>query len=462
MLQRDLAFRTRYAYNFSSHHREEANLSWCPNVTGSRMRIVRITCSVMLIFLSSLAHSFSLFPHAPAAADPTHLYVWPLTDCPSQQVNVAPLVAAVLMVLGADAISGLVNLATEPLAAGAAADKNGYQAAGTNSRYFYRALVDKKNSGKYIVEQPTCYVVAYTRPDPRATPWCDDAKFAASVPETCSNGKDTLSLLAKYQDLDDPKSKIMEPLAVPKFYAEIALVDSGYSASDKSFKIVLPRYASMYYPQSLLGGWFEKNKPRHTTLQLTFSSLTNATDPFKASTVNLDLFGFIPGDKIPAETLLNNTQSNWAVVPSIPLPASYTNTTDAPFLPVTIQASLHEVGDEDVFLQAFANAFASSSSNSALGSALSTAILPGSPAALQNTAAFQTAESKYFSSMSTYQTACTAYAKAQSDSDKKSALSAAQAAYYGVQGSYTAVKAAAASSESTIPGEISSISKPCY
>ncbi|MGF6770539.1 hypothetical protein P3T18_003018 [Paraburkholderia sp. GAS199] len=158
----------------------------------------------------------------------------------------------------------------------------------------------------------------------------------------------------------------------------------------------------------------------------------------------LDFSAITPG-QIDTVFLKNNSTVGWAILPYFKPPEEKNLTladtpTEFPYLPVNIKASLHEVGDENAFLQALSAGFASSSAASGLSSALGNALLPGNSTALTNSANFQSAQSKYYAAIASYRTACGTYAKSRSAIDKATA----QADYYAVGAAWSALSAAGA------------------
>lgn len=419
------------------------------------MRRYRFLLFVFLGAISLSSEAFSLFPKAARVSDSRRLYVWTVNTCPSEpKQNLAPLLIPIVMALGADAISALVSSATAPISAGASADKSGYQVTTTMPQFYLRVRKTKDEDGKltFSVIAPRCYVIAYTSPASSPVDWCKDPEFGASMHDSCMNGKSELQNFSTAQNMqvavppdNEPEGPVLgpyQPLAVPEFYVEISLVNSGY-ASD-SMQIVTPTPIAMFFPQSLLGSTFEKGRKKHLALTLDFSSPVPGADSFKNAGVALDIGGITPG-QIDTVFLKNNSTAGWAVLPSFKPPTekdvSPSDThTEFPYLPVTIKASLHEVGDENAFLQALSAGFTSSTAVSGLSSALDNALMPGNSTALTNSANFQSAQSKYYAAIATYKTACGTYAKSQSAIDKATA----QADYYAVGAAWSALSAAGA------------------
>jgi hypothetical protein len=366
-----------------------------------------------------------MLPHQASLSDPTSLYAWTAPSCPSDS---GARFAVGVALLG-DLVSAVVSIPANALTAAAAADKAGYSASGTSARFFYEAKLipvpgDATGKRVYSLSAAGCYIVAYTKPDPKATAWCADASFKAAVPASCAgDAKAIENLRAKSW----PPDLQQLPLTLPKFYAEIAFDVSGYSSNDAT--VVLPRLRAVYYPKSLLSP--TSTEVRHVSLTLNFAS-SLSQDPFKASSVSFDLFAK-PSSKITDDEL-TGAVSPWTSIPKVTAPATLPYVRDptdqdkkGPYLPVTISASLHEVGDPNVFLAAFASAFASSTSS--ISSQITNAITPAGIASAQqatdtNNANANSAFASVYTSLVAYNAACAKGPK--TDADKQ----AAQGLYY--------------------------------
>jgi hypothetical protein len=374
------------------------------------------------------------------------------------------VLAALGAVLVTDAVSGLVGTLSAALNDAAAADKNGYQLSTVSAGYFDYV---RRVGADYQLSPPGCYVVALAKPDRDAKPWCEQGSaLSAGSKASCENGAALINELAKNPDRVHA-STTHHPLASPLLYVEIALPDTPYARSPPQYNLVVPVIDALYYPRPLIAGTIESGKPRHLTLTITFANPSpatsdsatggagNATDYFKGAAVALDLLGIVPGTQIPPMDIASNLHTAWTTVPLDKLPQqfAFTNAENSgePFKPISIAASVHEVGDPSKFLQAFASAFASQSSQSGITNAITGAVIPPTDVAqAQNKSAYQSAQSKYLAAVSAYQSAC---AKLQSDrSDATSGSSTAtksraaipsdttalQAAQVGAQGAYSA------------------------
>lgn len=392
--------------------------------------------TLSIVAIAAWLSACNTLPKLQSVADPTSLYVWPQTTCPSQTAH-AGVLGAVGLQLGTDVISGLVGVLASALNNAAAADKQGYQMT-TSSAVFYDYVQYDPGSKSYSLASPTCYVVAVTKPAKSAPQsWCSDSNFSKSVPKSCSPAGNAIinSLATTPYPATDAKSW---PLALPIFYAEISLNESPYSSSPPQFKVVAPTIDAIYYPHPLIGGRIEEGKPRHVSLAITFvnpsvgtgpsSAGNNPTDYFKGAAVAIDLLGITPAPKVDSDEVASNLHTAWTIVPvdTVPSGMTYKDNSPGPFKPISISATLHEVGDPNVFLQAFAAAFGAQSSTTAITSAIAGAVLPTSDlAATQNKSTYESAQSKYLAAVSTYQSAC---AKLQTDlvNSKSASSTAAQ------------------------------------
>jgi hypothetical protein len=352
-----------------------------------QLKIVIYTC------LCLMAAGCGLLPREPSLVDRHTVYAWPLETCPSQpDVRFLPVLGGILV---GDLISGLVGVPASALSAAADADKQGFSATGINDRFYYN--VEEQNN-KYGLVAPACYVVAYTQTSSDAKSWCDDPDFKKGVAKTCNNGQSILDKLAAKEHIDRQAEPYTDKLELPEFYAEIAFEKSGFE------DIVRPKVIALYYPKSLLQP--DSSKARHLTISLSFTSpLTN--DPLKAASVAIDMVGVTPGQTI-SQTDLVNARSAWTSVPVVK--PTDTLSTEGPYLPVTITASIHEVGDPSLFLAAFAKAVSGSSAD--YSKAISNEILPSARATAQeldttNQASYNSAVAAAASSYSSYLTGCT-------------------------------------------------------
>jgi hypothetical protein len=97
------------------------------------------------------------------------------------------------------------------------------------------------------------------------------------------------------------------------------------------------------------------------TLTLTISGTSpQKDDPLKSAAVALQFIGVVPAP-LQSAAVLQGVQTGWTSLPAYvaregePRPEA-----GRPFMPVTLTATVHEIGEPDVFLAAFAKAFASS------------------------------------------------------------------------------------------------------
>ncbi len=420
-----------------------------------RIRVWQYAQMVCALACCMMAAGCSLLPHAASASDPPTLYVWPEPLCPSGNQHGGELVTATQNLLGGDLIGAAVGVLASSLTAAAAADKAGYQVSSTRSIYYQTAEWSAAGN-KYNATAPTCYVVALSKPDAVGKDWCTDPAFKTALSDTCGHGGSVVTVLSTTQGLPNPQPTTL-PLTVPTFYAEIALEPtSDPRPSAQTFKIVQPRIAAMYYPHSLLGGVFEQNKKEHVALTLAFSNPNpnSKADYYKAASVALDIYNIKPSNNLTPGDIGNNTQTAWALVPieTVPNGLSYQdasgNPADGPFEPVTVTASIHEVGDPNAFLQALTGAFASSTSTNGATNALSNALLPqGQLTQEQNDSTLQGNIGKYYTAVASYKSACVTLrtdentpANASKVAADKATLSAA---LYNAQSAYTTASASA-------------------
>lgn len=301
---------------------------------------MRLSKEIGIIFLCIFMASCSYLPQTASQVDQRSIYVWPVKQCPSEPTEkIAPVIAAIGSILASNLVSGFVSIPATALTAAADADKNGFNAMGINPIFYYTGANNNQ------LTPPACYVLAYTKPADQPKSWCDNAEFKSSLTSTCQNG---VSLLDNIQKETKP---VHIPLEVPDFYAEIKLEKSNYD------NIVLPRVVALYYPKSLLQP--ESNKPRTISINLTMNSPTKENE-LKNTQIALTLSGITPGANTSA-TNLYASQASWASRPVIkPTKDDPKIIEGNPYLPVTIVATLHEIGEPNVFLAAFAKAFSSS------------------------------------------------------------------------------------------------------
>lgn len=296
----------------------------------------------------------------PSKTDSRAVYVWPAQVCPSAAAGVAgqpnSLGAIVISTLIGNVVSGLVGIPADALKQAADADNQGLKATGTNARFYYNVQnVAIGAKSQVQVSPPSCYVVAYTSPIAAGGKhWCEDAVFAKSVPGSCQNGFSRLKGLKVREELNGISQPGIESLAVPELYLEIGFENSGYE------NVVRPTILAMHYPESLLQPG--STEPRMVTLQMDMTSAF-PNEPFKAASVTLVIPNVKPGATIDQEST-RNAITGWTTVPMVRGPAEIvppSNGSAAPYGPVTIKATLNEVGDPHRFLQAFAKAFGASS-----------------------------------------------------------------------------------------------------
>ncbi len=380
-----------------------------------------------------------MLPHEPSAADSTAVYVWPLPQCPSQADEqgriLGPLLGGALI---GDAVSGLIGAATSALSAAAQADKTGLSVAGTSARFFYQGTVTyKAGAGALTVDSvtltnPGCYVVAYAKPDLRPVAshqsWCENATFAKSVPNSCrAEGRRILDGLTDKEKF--LSSAVGKKLETPKIYAEIAFEDSGYVTG--SAEIVRPRILVMHYPKSIISPL--SSEARHVTLSLTIAS--PATDTFKNSAVAIEIFGLAPAAQVDADTLAI-AQTSWTTMPITKAkptdwPSNYGKT--GGFMPVNITAQLHEVGDPNVFLAAFAASFQSGAGS--LSSGITNLLTPSGQAAAKqtdytNSANQEAAYATVLSSQAAMTSACNTFIALPPPQKTPAAIATVDQAYY--------------------------------
>jgi hypothetical protein len=424
------------------------------------MRISKLAC-LATVMASIGSVGCNTLPHQASLSDSTSLYAWTASSCPSDSGARFAVDATLL----GDLVSAVVSLPANALTAAAAADKAGYSTSGTSARFFYEAKLVSSNTRKvdqkdaagtktYSLTAPGCYIVAYTKPDPQAKKWCDDAPFKAAVPESCAGDRAAIEgLRAKSW----PPDLQQQPLALPKFYMEIAFDASGYSSNDAT--VVLPRLTALYYPRSLLNP--TSSEVRHVSLALNLASALSP-DPFKAASVSFDIFAK-PGPHITPDEL-TGAVSAWTSLPKVTPPTTLPYVRDfkdqdqkGPYLPLTISASLHEVGDPNAFLAAFASAFASSTSS--ISSSITNAITPAGIASAQqatdtNNANANSAFASVYTSLVAYNTACAKGPKTEADKQ------AAEALYYTLLGSIDKARAAGSAANLTPPSVMPPA--PCF
>ena len=435
------------------------------NATADRVNLWRRMGARLAVVICLPTMGCSLLPHAASVSDPPTLYVWPESRCPSLNVNAGALAVAGENLLGGDLIGAAVGAIASSLTAAAAADKAGYQVSSNSATFYQSALWDPAKK-TYQPQAPFCYVIALAKPSAtQGTDWCTDPDFKSSLGASCTNSPGLITSLSKNQGLFNPPDGTL-PLTVPSFYAEIELQSSAADATANYF-VVKPQIAAIYYPHSLLGGVFEEGRSKQISITINFINPTplTATDYYKASTVGMLIYNIKPGKTISISDVSNNTQTAWTLVPieKVPAGVQYKNndgvSIGGPFRPINITATVHELGDPNVFLQALALSFASTSSTSGITTALGNAVLPqGQLAQKQNDSTLQSNIGKYYAAVSSYQTAC---ATLQSDKNNptnaskipadKSSLESAQ---YNVQSAYTAASASALQSTvETLPAQ---------
>ena len=312
------------------------------------MRLPALTRSTSLLIAGLAMAACVALPQRQSVTDTRTLYVWPLDACPSQAE--AAMGSKALLgaggVLLSNLLSGLIGMQAAALSAAADADRSGFTVTGINARYYYGTA----QSGSITTAiPPRCYVVALARPVPNLQLWCADPAFGAAVPASCVNGSARLDALRASEPLDEGSGSVF--LSVPDFYAEIRLDPAGQGVAMR------PALAALYYPDSLL----QHGSRAARTLSLTIESASlQKSDPLRAADVAITLAGVIPSPRQPEE-VLQRAQTGWTGVPAYVLQAG-----DAlpraglRYLPVTMQASVHEVGDPNAFLSAFARAFSAS------------------------------------------------------------------------------------------------------
>jgi hypothetical protein len=185
------------------------------------------------------------------------------------------------------------------------------------------------------------------------------------------------------------------------------------------------------------------------TLNLTLSMTAPGSEAFKAASVALTLTGITPGAQIPAEVLVN-AQTGWSALPTPP-PGEIKE--PGGHFPVTLVATIHEVGEPSVFLAAFAKAVAASTAD--MSKAIGGAVLPAGRAAAEqqantNIASYSAAYSAALKSNADYLAACAKGAATEAD---KQAL---EALYYGVTANRQ--KANIAASSANLPEPFASTS----
>jgi len=330
---------------------------------------MRVNASILVIMAMILGVicGCSVLPKEPSVADPRSVYAWPVAKCPSSAAVPRPAIAPAIVAglatpLLTDLVSGLVGVPVSAIQNAATADTTGFKATGQNPRsYFPNVTVDSStNPPQYKFTPPGCYVVAYTRfvPSGRgpAGGWCGDSGFAASVPDACTaEGGPILKTVETRSDPGDLQA------AVPDFYAEIELVPSDYQLPGVT--IARPRVIALHYPKSLVEP--KSAKPRLVTINLNLTSPgSSASDPVKASSLGIVLQGVTPNVPI-AEGSLASQQTSWIAMPTngTALGANLPQPKGGPYFPVNISATLSEVGDPSIFLQAFAKAVAGSAAD---------------------------------------------------------------------------------------------------
>ena len=320
---------------------------------------------IIAVFLGLLS-GCAILPKQPSVADPRSVHVWPVATCPSASTQAKPaifpaVVAGLATPLLTDLVSGVVGIPATAIQNAATADTAGFKATGQNPRYYFsNVIVDAADASKNQFTPPGCYVVAYTKSEAEAAAgsaksWCDNADFKKSVPSACTDaGK---ARLDTFGTRHDPEGL---PPAVPDFYAEIELFPSGYELS--GVMVVRPRVIALHYPESLVERY--SKKPRLVTISLNLASPESPDkDPIKPASLGIVLQGVIPGVPVSEESL-SSQQSSWIAMPAngSALGAAQ-KPMGGPYFPFNISATLTEVGDPNLFLQAFAKAVASSAAD---------------------------------------------------------------------------------------------------
>lgn len=299
----------------------------------------------------------NLLPHAPDKTDTRMVYVWPTEVCPSLAAGApsaarSAILAGLATTLIGNVVTGVVGIPAAALAAAADADTQGLKATGTNARFYYQI---EKSAVSNTVEliPPSCYVVAYSKPQRNGKHWCEDSTFSNSVTETCREGMTALKQLKVREDLSGNNGPGIEGLSVPEIYLEIGFDSSSYP------DVVRPKIVAMHYPNSVIQP--NSDEPRAISLQLDFTS-PQKDDPLKAAAqVVMVIPSVKPASPVDAFSL-SNVITGWTSIPTKGVQPTTVPTEKSKYLPVTIKATLNEVGDPHAFLQAFAKAFGSNSS----------------------------------------------------------------------------------------------------
>ncbi|WP_438394958.1 hypothetical protein [Caballeronia sp. DA-9] len=342
----------------------------------------------------------------PKVADPRVVYVWPLESCPSETpVNgAAPRFAAapaILAALGGDLINAALAVPFAALNSAAQADKNGFTVSNVQNRNYYSIKTDKS------LTPPGCFIVAYAAPGGDGRGWCAKDDFAASVP-ACKDANmapmvfDSLPIREPlFIESVDPAGKqsfVIDPmvssgndvktrLAEPQFYAELALRNSPGASN-----IVALEPVAMFYPRSLIDGasCSQENgqdcdrRMLALTISLQGAAAGASTTPAKFGATFQSI---APSPRLTSITLSTASSISWTALPTLDASSITKNITDdglssltkvyparnaVRVYPVTLNATIAETKDPNIYLQALNSAF-----NQQAQTQLSTAITNG-------------------------------------------------------------------------------------
>ncbi|USU16079.1 hypothetical protein [Paraburkholderia fungorum] len=364
----------------------------------------------MRAFIAAVAFFFcaalSGCASGPKVADPRVVYVWPLDLCPSEApvTGAAPrfgAAPAILAALGGDLINAALAVPFAALNNAAQADKNGFSVSNVQNRNYYSIKTDK------TLTPPGCFVIAYAAPGGGGNGWCNNADFSASVPACKKSGMapmvfDSLPvrepLFIESVDASGKQGFAIDPLivsgndvksrlAVPQFYAELALRNSPGASN-----IVALEPVAMFYPRSLIDGasCSQENgddcdrRMLALTISLQGAAAGASTTPAKFGATFQSI---APSPRLTSVTLLTASSISWTALPTLDASSITKSITDDGFsslakaypeknavrvYPVTLNATIAETKNPNIYLQALNGAF-----NQQAQTQLSTAIANG-------------------------------------------------------------------------------------
>jgi hypothetical protein len=230
-----------------------------------------------------------------------------------------------------EALATLFGVPNQIISQAANADKSGFTATGTNSRFYYTNAANPPNSGKLTLAPPTCYVVAVYRSAEEVSSskqsWCNRQEMQTALGSSC--GQDSplkqqgMPLIAPTDpSASDNVAVTTSNLPSPDLYMEIGLdelaevygkpgtykppapaaaknaspaaaapgasdsavaapasdVSAPSPASAAAVSIVRPHVMALYYPKSLLAKDSERKRSLSVTVTLAQVATYGAND----------------------------------------------------------------------------------------------------------------------------------------------------------------------------------------